>query len=226
MSLPRPSLDKKIAKNLSEDVVSLGSDYWILEGAFGKDALFISDSVKIHCEDFPVMDRAGMDLAKTLTEKEGTKPPTALRDADHKLFKNLSAALSTKKKDLTELRIKLEGPTWHNYDPEVEYKLIGNQPNPGQTGSAAPKRRKSTRTSKGCKSTDDAMTYTAGSTSKKDIAADSLLSLSRPATRGKNAKAGQDGAFTPGVSSPLAGHVVLANSVDSKDKEIAQREYS
>jgi hypothetical protein len=228
-----PRLTVLISKDLYNDLLKVSTDFWILEGAFAKDALFITASVDIHSEDFPDMDKAAMKLIKSLTEKEGTDPPINFSDSDFHLYNHLNLALLAKKKALTELRIKLEGPTWYNYDPEVEYQIIGNQPNAGQKGSAAPKRRKSTRTTKASKFTGSSMVSAGPSNSKKDDAAEGLVALARPNTRDKSLKAAPSSdSFTPSVSSPLAAGpssaspIAVPVSLNPKDKEIAQCKWS
>ena len=225
-----PHLTVLIAKDLYNDLLKVSADFWILEGAFAKNALFITASVDIHSEDFPDMDKAAMKLIKSLTEKEGTDPPINFSDSDFHLYNNLNLALLAKKKALTELRIKLEGPIWYNYDPEVEYQTIGNQPNAGQKGSAAPKRRKSTRTTKAIKSTGSSM-VSAGPLDSKKEDAEGLVALAHPDTRDKSLKASfSSNSFTPLVSSPLAAGssspspfpIAVPIGLNSKDKEIAQ----
>ena len=219
-----------IAKDLYSNLQKLDTDFWILEGAFAENALFIAESGNIYEEDFPRMDRALMKLIKTLTDKEEANPPVGFCKEDYTLYDSLRNSYSTKEKVLADLRIKLEGPTWHNYNPEVEYQIIGNQPNPGQKGKAAAKsgKSKSTRAKKTPKSTSNSkVSASRRPFNAEDIeAAETLLALSRSGTQSQSVKAADQtpldvapAGISPAPSSSMVDFVVL----NAKDKEIAQR---
>ena len=194
--------------DIYRDFQKLCSDYWILEGAFGGNAVFVS--ANFSSEDLEKLDKTAFGLIKALEEKAWSKPPGQVEPSEITTYHDLHLALQTRKNTLTALRIRLEGPTWYNYDPEVNYQIIGNQRNPGQTGTAVLKRRKSTRTAtKARKSTDGSMASSfKGDSASRDYAAEGLVALAS-ASKGKQAAKSvcSRAAVAPVKSSPLAaGH--------------------
>jgi hypothetical protein len=128
------------ATEILRNIQKLVADYWVLHGAFGKDQAFQCAGYNI--SKLSEMETIAADIVKDLNGNP-------LNSGKHvQIFSEIANSYENiYKKDLTNLRKQLEGPTWHDYKLEVSYEIIGNQPNPGQTGAPNPaaKRRKSTR---------------------------------------------------------------------------------
>jgi hypothetical protein len=265
--MPRTGLTVENAKELYADLVKLSSDYWILEGSFSGNALFIA--AKISNENILEMENDALCLINSLTEKARSAP--SIDGNDDLKFNQVKGGLIQLIKTLSALRVKLEGPTWYNYATDnVHYqyvffftptpslsefqicfslsilweiadleicRLIGNQPNPGQTGSPAPKRpkrRKAIRaiklTVKGRKSSVNSMIP-----GTRDDAAEGLVALAS-SSKGKQAERIFHNTYAPATPSPLAapsvnrsaasvGALAALDNMDPKEEEIAQRKY-
>lgn len=226
---PKPNF--AMAKDLAANFEELVADYWVLEGQFGNSALFKSANFNISGFDETI------SVAYTIAER--------IKQGDHGCipeFEELTSFLEEIKRELTQLRIRLEGPSQFNYRHKVRYQIIGNQPNPNQIGFApAPvNHRKSARAVvKTRKAVNGDMT----SSSKRDpgyvdddAAASSLLALG-DGSKGKGATKlpsleSKDllRSPSPDVASSALSFIPIKNpfarpvSLDAKDQEIARRE--
>ena len=77
------------AKDLYADVVKLSSDYWILEGSFSSNDLFIA--AKISNEDILEMENDATCLINSLTEK--ARSAASISGNDDLKFKQVKGGL-------------------------------------------------------------------------------------------------------------------------------------
>ena len=122
-----PKLTASNAKGLYSDLIKLSADYWVLEGAFSKNSLFVA--AKFNINSLGDMEKVAFDLVKRATQagNEQLVDTITCDEVDQQRFQYLHHFDKT---DLTSLRVALKGPTWYSYDPKVKYQVIGNQPNP------------------------------------------------------------------------------------------------
>ena len=134
-----------MAKDLVSNLNGLVADFWVLEGSFGDRDLFRN----FESANFDIL---GLDeiisVAIIIVER--------FEQGDHGCtseFEELSSIFEKGKQELTQLRQCLEGPIFFNYNIDVHYQIIGNQPNPGQIActrgtASSSTNRKSSKSSK------------------------------------------------------------------------------